>query len=109
MPGADSSPQWLKTLRDFAVWDTRSDSGSDPALTPIKFPPEALVCCALTTAYDEPTYSPDIQRHHVVRIYWEYKEKLFLAHLTYVKGDPKGAEHERDFLEIVRSIRPLRQ
>jgi len=36
-------------------------------------------------------------------------EAFRLAHLFFVKGDPKGAMHERVFLETVRSIRPLRK
>jgi hypothetical protein len=109
MPGAESSPKWLRALHDFAVWDARRDSQGDPALARIQFPSEAEVHSAVTTAYDVATYSPDEQPQHCVRIYWEFKTKFFVAHLTYVKGDPKGSMHEKVFLETIRSIRPLRK
>jgi hypothetical protein len=34
-------------------------------------------------------------------------DAIFDAHLTYVKGDPKGSTHEKVFLETIRSIRPI--
>jgi len=109
-PGAKSSPEWLKTPRGWAAEVARREGLlENPIITPIDFPRESGVSNAVTTAFDDPTYSPGEQHQRCVNIFWEFGGRLFRAHLTYVKEDPRGAAHEKVFQDTIRTIRPLRK
>jgi len=56
MPGAESSPKWLRSPRDFLADDLRAEAPSPaPSIAPVEFPPEAEVSGAVMTSY-EPAY-----------------------------------------------------
>jgi len=108
MPGAESSPKWLRSTHDWAADEARNGGMiSNPNISPIAFPQESGVSEAVMTAYDDPTFSPDDQNHHSVLVFWKFNGKLFSGHLTYVKGSAEGPQLEKIFLETLRSTRPL--
>ena len=57
-PRAGSSPKWLRTLRDYAEAIGRAGGATDPALSPIAFPPESGISEALVVSWDRETLSP---------------------------------------------------
>jgi hypothetical protein len=108
-PKGGTSPQWLRTLRDFAIGVARGGGDTDPVITPIDFPPEAGISEAFVVNWDLPIKSPPREVHHSVMICWEFGGMFLDACLHYVKGDPKGAAHEKVFLETIRGFRPIRK
>lgn len=85
----------------------RGVSSGNPSVEPLEMPEQSGVSRAVVSSYDEATFSPDEQAQHCVSVFWEFKQKLFAAHLNYVANDPKGPALKKLFLETVRSIRPL--
>jgi len=106
-PRADSSLQWLRTLRGYATAIAKAGGATDPVLQPVELPVEAGTSQALMASWDLPMRSPET--HHTVMVCWEFRGKLLDARLHYVKGDPKGTEHEKVFFETVRSFRPAQK
>jgi hypothetical protein len=95
------------TPRGWALADTRAVASGDPSIEPFLMPRESGASGAVTSSYEEATFSPDQQTQHSVAIFWEFEQKLFAARLNYNANDPRGLTFERVFLQIVRSVRPL--
>jgi hypothetical protein len=72
-----------------------------------QFPPESGVSHAVISSYNEPAFSLDQRVQHSVAIFWQFREKLFAAHLNYNASDRNGPALQRAFLRTVRSFKPL--
>lgn len=96
-----------RTLSEWASADARGDSALDVPVRAFDMPAETGVKRAVISTYDTPTFGPDDQSQHTLNVYWEFRSKVFAAHLFYPAHDPKGSEFERIFLTTIRSIRPL--
>ncbi len=95
---------------DLSAWaaaDARGVSAQIPSIHPFDMPPETHVDTAVVSSYDSATYGPDDQSEHRVNIFWEFREKRFVAHLMYPAHDPKGPTFEAVLFSTVRSMRPL--
>lgn len=96
-----------RTLFEWAVADARGDSAGSAPIRPFEMPSQSGVTTAIISSHDTPTFGPDDQSQHTVNIFWEFRRKLFAAHLLYPAHDPRGAEFEKTFLDTVRSVRSL--
>ncbi len=87
--------------------DTRAVASSVPSIQSFEFPAESGVSLAVMCSYDERTFSPDQRAQHSVAIFWEFRHRLFAAHLSYNADDANGPALQSVFFQAVRSIRPL--
>jgi hypothetical protein len=97
--GLPEAPDW-QTERG------RREAATEPVVMPIAFPSETQVSKAYMVSYDERTYAIGEQAQHLVQVF-QFKGNFFLAHLEFIKGDPKAQALERVFLETIRSLRPV--
>ena len=95
-------------LSEWAAADARGVSAETPSIRPFEMPTDTGVATATISSYDSAAFGPDDQSEHRLNIFWEFRQKLFVAHLLYPAHDPKGHEFEKIFLDTVGSIRPLR-
>jgi hypothetical protein len=96
-----------RTPAEWALADSRGVSSGTPSLSPFEMPPESGATDATISTYDSATFGPDDQSEHRVNLFWDFRQKLFAAHLLYPAHDPKGPMFERIFADTVRSILPL--
>jgi len=97
------------TPEAWARVDTRAVASSVPSIEPFEFPKESEISHAVICSYDEPTFSPAERKQHSVAIFWAFSQRMFSAHLNYNAGDPNATALENVFLQIVRSVRPLKK
>ncbi len=98
--GDESLPGWARL-------DEKGSAKPPVASGVLETRPDSGVSTAITTSFDEKTYSPDDQRQHEFSVYWIYRDQKFAAHLFYLAGDPKGQYYEDTLGSIVRSTKPL--
>jgi hypothetical protein len=87
--------------------DTRAVASSVPSIESFEFPTESGASHAVMCSYDEAAFTPDQRTVRSVAIFWEFRNKLFAAHLNYNAGDSNAPALQRVFLQAVRSTRPL--
>lgn len=95
------------TPEAWATADPFADASSPSLIEPFQFPPESGVARAVLRFYDEPNFGPDQRPRHTVAIFFEFRQKLFAARLSYNLNDPTGPMLQRVFQQTVRSLRPL--
>lgn len=96
-----------ETPSKWAIAEANSSSSDSPSVAPFEMPKESRASGAVELSYNEDTFSPEQQAHHLVAVFWEFNGELFGAQLSYVSDDPNGPTLEKLFLETVKGIRPL--
>jgi hypothetical protein len=95
------------TPETWALADAHVFASNSPPIEPFQMPRESGASRAVMCSYNEAALSLDQHTQHSVAIYWEFKQKLFEAHLRYNAEDSNGPALEKVFLQTVRSLRPL--
>ncbi len=96
-----------RSLSDWAMADAGDDAVEKPSPRPLEISSTTGITKAVMSSYDSKTFGPDDQPEHRVNIFWEFRQKLFAAHLMYPAHDSKGPEFEKIFLNTIHSVRPI--
>lgn len=93
----------LSSAAEYVVWRS---NGIHPQQKFTSGPTAIPSAKALCVSFERPAPGPDDQSLRVVAIAWKFKDKVFIAQLSYVIGDPGGERYERALSEVVRSFKP---
>jgi hypothetical protein len=101
----DEIPAHYRSVSEWAVADAKGNSAGTPSVKKLDLSSDTGVGDAIISTYDTKTFSEGERPEHHVSVFWEFRQRLFAAHLMYLAHDSKGNSFEGVLLETMNSLR----
>ncbi len=96
-----------ETLKGWAQADLAAADSRTARVVSLALPSETGIAEALQSSFTVNFHSVGERPQHHVIVYWAFRRKMFSLRLSYIEGDPRGRKYERQFVALMRSIRPI--